>query len=199
MEAGYIRHMSKRLVNSLAGCGITVFVIESVFLASVCWGASCYEDDSGVRMAHHAARAVDALIACMGLCLALAMLVQRSRPFLSCRSLELVGATYCFFFLIFGAFTDDFNMRSLLGATTGYSADAWFLLFIDSVVTISHLVLPLRWSVLWPLEIASMLMFPITSVAFPRLWEFPVAHVLTLTVLLAASSIGKRNLELRER
>eukprot|EP00928_Gymnodinium_smaydae_P052547 TRINITY_DN3650_c0_g3_i1.p1 TRINITY_DN3650_c0_g3~~TRINITY_DN3650_c0_g3_i1.p1 ORF type:complete len:422 (-),score=34.07 TRINITY_DN3650_c0_g3_i1:244-1437(-) len=80
-------------------------------------------------------------------------------------------------------------------------SDARVLLALDTLITVSHLTLPIRWCMLLPLAVLT----PIAYLAFAICLESPdgqmnvIYNALILTSLTILSSVGKRTAEMSER
>lgn len=88
---------------------------------------------------------------------------------------------------------------SVWGMSLG-GTDAGVLLYIDMGVTMLHLMMPIRWVILIPMELAAVPMYAMPAFMLgspdPRLVP---ANVGGLTILVALAAAGKRALEYQER
>eukprot|EP00928_Gymnodinium_smaydae_P029113 TRINITY_DN22018_c0_g1_i3.p1 TRINITY_DN22018_c0_g1~~TRINITY_DN22018_c0_g1_i3.p1 ORF type:complete len:269 (+),score=15.06 TRINITY_DN22018_c0_g1_i3:75-881(+) len=97
---------------------------------------------------------------------------------------------------------DRYYSAQLLGYHLPENAsDGRVLLALDTLITVSHLTLPLRWCILLPLEVLT----PIIYVSIAIYFESPdgtsnvVSNTLILIFLSFMSSMGKRTAEMFER
>eukprot|EP00928_Gymnodinium_smaydae_P052546 TRINITY_DN3650_c0_g2_i1.p1 TRINITY_DN3650_c0_g2~~TRINITY_DN3650_c0_g2_i1.p1 ORF type:complete len:477 (-),score=49.01 TRINITY_DN3650_c0_g2_i1:174-1604(-) len=85
--------------------------------------------------------------------------------------------------------------------TYGLYSDARVLLALDTLITVSHLTLPIRWCMLLPVNVLT----PVAYLTFAICFDSPdgqanvIYNVLILTFLTFMSSIGKRTAEMFER
>eukprot|EP00928_Gymnodinium_smaydae_P052544 TRINITY_DN3650_c0_g1_i1.p1 TRINITY_DN3650_c0_g1~~TRINITY_DN3650_c0_g1_i1.p1 ORF type:complete len:398 (-),score=47.09 TRINITY_DN3650_c0_g1_i1:301-1494(-) len=83
----------------------------------------------------------------------------------------------------------------------GAYSDARVLLALDTLITVSHLTLPIRWCMLLPVQVLT----PVAYVTFAICFNSPdgqlsvVYNTLILTFLTFMSSVGKRTAEMFER
>eukprot|EP00811_Abedinium_folium_P035633 NODE_840_length_2738_cov_16.350057.p1 GENE.NODE_840_length_2738_cov_16.350057~~NODE_840_length_2738_cov_16.350057.p1 ORF type:complete len:817 (-),score=164.59 NODE_840_length_2738_cov_16.350057:210-2660(-) len=79
--------------------------------------------------------------------------------------------------------------------------DTFLLLALDSIVTVSHIFLPVRWFVLWPLEFIVVATYLVPVVMWGSWYSATFAGVysLSLTLLVVMASSGRRELERQER
>lgn len=98
-----------------------------------------------------------------------------------------------------GCHAQDFYIQHIMG-TPGLVPrdDGWPLLFIGTCVTVTHSMLPLRSCIVWPMELFSLILYPLLLLS-TDVSEFPLANWFTLCTLVFSSAFGKRNLEIQER
>lgn len=193
VESGFIKHNTQRRSWGLFLVGATLFVSSAGFLVPACAmnPRKCASDPPKALK-----RSSDMLLAIIGLVLMATMDAQRRRPFLTDRTVERLAAFGAIVILIVGTFGE---------LTSKTSCKTYLLLFIDTCVTVPHVTLPVRWCLLWPLEIVALALYPVwTQVesiygAQTSSPAAPVGHVTLLAVLIVATALGKRDMETRER
>jgi len=200
-EAGFARSLSGKLAKSVMVMSVSSMVCYSIFLcvsaALSCWNAECHEsyDDFNVFMA---CRAVDFASVASMLLVGLVMGAQQRWRMMSDFAVEILTLTMCCVVVIAAPLTEKHVMALVMGIATDEPLDdAWLLLFTDCVITGSHMLLPMRWCTLWPLEVVAIVVYPIISIWSAR--EYPLDKVLTLLLLVLLSASGKRQAEVRER
>lgn len=99
--------------------------------------------------------------------------------------------------------THVFYLSKLLGHDPSeifegrHFSDSFILLAIDGIVTATHIVLPVRWIILMPLELSGVVLYVllITLLGSPE----SNTELLALTGVIAVSALGKRQTEKRDR
>ncbi|CAK0816982.1 unnamed protein product [Prorocentrum cordatum] len=91
------------------------------------------------------------------------------------------------------------NAEAIWGVDLG-PTDGSLVLYIDLVVTSLHLLLPIRWIVLVPLEVIAILVYIVPAVLLgsPAM-NFVPFNIIGLMVLTLFAAIGKRSFERQER
>eukprot|EP00446_Apocalathium_sp_SHHI-4_P056974 CAMPEP_0177292458 /NCGR_PEP_ID=MMETSP0368-20130122/187_1 /TAXON_ID=447022 ORGANISM="Scrippsiella hangoei-like, Strain SHHI-4" /NCGR_SAMPLE_ID=MMETSP0368 /ASSEMBLY_ACC=CAM_ASM_000363 /LENGTH=710 /DNA_ID=CAMNT_0018750093 /DNA_START=1 /DNA_END=2133 /DNA_ORIENTATION=- len=79
--------------------------------------------------------------------------------------------------------------------------DANFILMLDGILTLMHLMLPMRWVAMWPVEVGAVLAYGFFAAFLGSPMEFKnvLYKSLAICMLSLAACIGKRNIELHER
>eukprot|EP00405_Crypthecodinium_cohnii_P034593 CAMPEP_0206531106 /NCGR_PEP_ID=MMETSP0325_2-20121206/3574_1 /ASSEMBLY_ACC=CAM_ASM_000347 /TAXON_ID=2866 /ORGANISM="Crypthecodinium cohnii, Strain Seligo" /LENGTH=659 /DNA_ID=CAMNT_0054027299 /DNA_START=262 /DNA_END=2241 /DNA_ORIENTATION=+ len=84
--------------------------------------------------------------------------------------------------------------------TSGSFTDSRILLGLDAVITISHLMLPMRWSCLLILEVGLVGHYILLAVGLKSSeWAQVPFNTVVLSFLVLASALGKRSVERHER
>ena len=76
--------------------------------------------------------------------------------------------------------------------------DIELVLFIDLIITGSHMALPIRWCMLVPVQLSGVLIYAAASLFVERNSK-PLQPLVFIAVLTFCASFGKRNLERQER
>eukprot|EP00429_Kryptoperidinium_foliaceum_P048786 CAMPEP_0176122214 /NCGR_PEP_ID=MMETSP0120_2-20121206/61546_1 /TAXON_ID=160619 /ORGANISM="Kryptoperidinium foliaceum, Strain CCMP 1326" /LENGTH=676 /DNA_ID=CAMNT_0017456825 /DNA_START=90 /DNA_END=2119 /DNA_ORIENTATION=+ len=204
VENGYLRHLSERLVSSMFVLGITICICQALNLLNelVIRETDCYADmmiDVANRcLTLNVARGCDACMGVVGAVMAVLMKTQQRRNMLTPRSVESLVSAACHVIMILGVLTDSYYVGKIFlnWSLPWDREDSWVMLFIQTCITISHLMLPLRWCALWHIEVLSV--FGYTAL---RSWVgyFTWTRFLTLGLMVMASTFGKRSLESFER
>lgn len=199
VEEGYAESLSDGLVKSMLYAALAHIILYSVYLSTACWHAECHTSELHHKVAVSCRLSDIALI--MGIALmTLIMLAQCRWRCLSPRSVEVCAVVVCMSSLAGGVFTEHFYMARLLNIDDVYKrpVDSWLLLYINCFVTVSHTLMPIRWCMLWPLEVLGSLLFPVLALV-PRPSPYPTPISLTMVLLVILSSLGKRLAEVRDR
>lgn len=79
--------------------------------------------------------------------------------------------------------------------------DSNFILMLDGILTGIHLMLPMRWVAMWPVEVGAVLAYVLFAVFLGSPMELRevVFKSLAICLLSLAACIGKRDVELHER
>jgi len=79
--------------------------------------------------------------------------------------------------------------------------DANLLLMLDAFITAVHLALPIRWIVLWPVEVAVVICYAVVafSLGSPMPLDTVLMNVMMMLVLSSAAGLGRRTIEFHER
>jgi serine/threonine protein kinase len=145
-------------------------------------------------------------IALLGILAALFAKLQKRTGFANLLGFEVSAVLCSTAVLALGAFPSPYHMAQFCGVKdidprSGYPyRDAGTLLFIDLVITSTHLLMPFRWCVLWPLEVLAVLAYAVPSVVFgsPHPKDVPF-NTMALVCLVGFAALGKRTLEMHER
>lgn len=213
VERGYVKLCSDELVPKLSLLGAMLLL-----LCVVLWFE--WTDDRCCSTALSVAliwrrRAVIATVAALG---AVVMVATRVKRFMACVQPALCElGTVCTIVAVTITvyYTNPYYMVKLEGqdpaaifATDlseehrrGALTDTRLLLTIDFIVTVSHLALPIRWCVLWPVELAGVLFYAmmIGALGSPEGQGSAGVNLLFLMGLTFGALMGKRRIEFHER
>lgn len=82
-----------------------------------------------------------------------------------------------------------------------FASDSRNLLLIDAIVTAAHLGLPVRWFIMLPMEIASVILYMVLAFVFGSAEPLPavMGNISLLLTVVVLSALGKRATEIVER
>ncbi|CAK0840988.1 unnamed protein product [Prorocentrum cordatum] len=106
--------------------------------------------------------------------------------------------------LLVNAFIDPYYLAKVQGYDCyalwpdRHFTDSSSLLFVDGIITAAHMMLPLRWFVLVPVQVVGVLRYASLGLLFsPE--DLPFVNLVFLAALVYVASVGKRTLEQHER
>jgi len=125
------------------------------------------------------------------------------RTMVSARNRELVFLMPVLLWLVNLIPMEKFYIRKLLGSDIDEArvhSDASLLLALDAIITGTHLLLPMRWSLLLPAQLLSVSLYGMCFCLGSQEGGYRSAlNLVNITGLVLASSIGKRAQEISER
>ncbi|CAK0875567.1 unnamed protein product [Prorocentrum cordatum] len=197
-------------------CRATVRVIYAIAIAGLMWVLFVYRiwDDSENLTAEAKELSRWRILIFLGMLgsmiLALGagrLLVQRN--IVSTPVLEALIVSSCICFVMLFAI---FLPKHYLSRVFGYDdpeavwlmnlcgTDGNVVLYIDCVVTALHLLMPIRWFVLVPMEVAAVLAYSVPALLLGSPTDDMVpANILGLLVLTVLAAVGRRSVEMQER
>lgn len=194
-ESIFAASLHEKLAKAMFVCCSCTFFAFSMVSFGDCWQPSCHRNYSVWLIT----KSVDmAFIGVSGL-VALCLVPQHFFHCLTPACLDFTTVLLACMAVLLSPFTEEFYVSSFLqesldGVTP--PDEAWLLLYIDTIVTVSHVLLPMRWCKLWPLEVTAIFVYPCVAI-----WSgtFFWHKVLPLVGLVCLSAWGKRLSETRER
>jgi hypothetical protein len=195
MEHLFVQSKQEALVKSVIQGGAAVAVLAVIITASRLHNPTLIQPEIK--------RLCIALFAALGMVLAK---LQQRKGLLNMVGFEIAAILCCSGVLALGAFPSPYHMAQFVGikdfdTMSGYPyQDTGTLLFIDLVITSTHLIMPFRWCVLWPLEVLAVLSYALPSfiLGSPHPKDVPF-NTMALACLVGFAALGKRLLEQHER
>jgi len=207
MEQGFAQGTSARLVDSTIKVGWILCVTSCCAL--VLDAATGYFNNlpEGIgRTIEMTSYLFDVGLCVMAIASVVVMKIQQRFELANHLGIELVIISMCVVIVICGVLSDKWYLGRFHGLEDPSAAahrelsGTWLVLFLDIIITGTHIALPVRWSVLLPLEVFVAMVYPLLSLMYDsphREASFDV-HI-SLLVLIFFSSLGKRSLERLER
>lgn len=178
---------------------------EMIYMASLCYDPKDYKNKEHYRIKMQCLW-FDISLGGLGLILVVATTLQRRFKVASALVVEAAMMLFSMVIIIVGIFTDPFYIARLQGIENPgafmqiATADTWILLLIELVITATHVTLPIRWCVLWPLEVFGLMVYPMVVVIIGTpAQETWLSSWLCLVCLGVFSMVGRRTVERLER
>lgn len=216
MEKGYVKLCSDELVPKLSFLGALLLLLCVILWFEWTDDILCCSTDLSDALMWRR-RAVIAIVAALG---AIVMVATRIKRLMACMQPALCElGTVCTIVAVTITvyYTNPYYMVKLEGEDPaamlisaaepseqhrgGSLTDTRLLLTIDFIVTISHLSLPIRWCVLWPVELAGVLFYAMMAgtLGSPEGRRSAGINLLFLVGLTFGALVGKRRIEFHER
>lgn len=216
MEAEFVQGRAPELASALFVGGGMIFAFSSFVLAGL-MGAQAPQGNgvAGFTLASSLLMRRQMIVGTMAACGVLAMMVAKAPRILdSIRPADCEMSVVCAVvaITIVACLVDPYYMAKMHGLDpyTVFAAgipdgdllfaDTRVLLYVDGIITVSHLLLPVRWCVLWPVDCAGVLSYAamISLIGSPE--KGRAAGNLGLLIALCLSMLmGKRRIECHER
>mmetsp|Transcript_113391 Transcript_113391/g.293575 ORF Transcript_113391/g.293575 Transcript_113391/m.293575 type:complete len:826 (+) Transcript_113391:56-2533(+) len=207
-EQGFLRSASTRLVSNVFWVAVVILLLKganfTTKLNSGQWDREDYPDDT-VYQIEMICSAFDALAVLGSLLVALIMMAQRLTSCASAAAIEKGVAFLLVFVMMWGVAMDRGYMARFHGVSDPGErldrklTDTFILLHFSLVVTFSHMYLPIRWCLLWPLELVAVLTYPAMIVIFGSNESHPQVNLLGECGIVIFAALGKRTIERYER
>eukprot|EP00445_Apocalathium_hangoei_P009287 CAMPEP_0203886872 /NCGR_PEP_ID=MMETSP0359-20131031/30640_1 /ASSEMBLY_ACC=CAM_ASM_000338 /TAXON_ID=268821 /ORGANISM="Scrippsiella Hangoei, Strain SHTV-5" /LENGTH=803 /DNA_ID=CAMNT_0050807783 /DNA_START=112 /DNA_END=2523 /DNA_ORIENTATION=- len=207
MEQGFAQGTSTRLIDSTFKLGWIICVGFSFALVlDVATGYFTNLPEGFGRTIEMTSSFCDMGLGVMGIAFVVVMKMQQRFNFATHLGIELVIISMCVVLVVVGVLSDRWYMGRFYGFEDPSAvvhrelSGTWLVLFLDMIITGTHIALPVRWSVLLPLEVFVAMVYPFLSLMYgsPHREASPAVHI-SLIILVVLSALGKRSLERLER
>lgn len=197
VEAGFVQTASKRLARN---CFIVGCACCSMYIAGCVWNALVSHYD---RKCFNWRLCVgrDICFSMVTFCMTFGIGAQLRWRWLSPMALEIYCVACVCIVLMFGILIEKWYFATVFGGghpdSTLKPDNGWVMMMINLSVVVSHMTVPIRCCMLLPIQVLSVVVFPVIAGVYDS--DFPVATVLGVWLLVGLSMDGRRTWELRER
>lgn len=209
-EYKYLAANSEELASKLGLCAIVCFFIDVIVLVRLSMNEASMYANEEAKSEHPTVQVVIIIfLALIGACLlavGFTARLQLSRQKFSPGAFEQGAALLVCLAAITPLLVSPYYIVRIAGIdpptvlSSTYLHDTGLCLATDLVVTASHLLLPIRWSKLWPVEVLGIICYVLVVifVGSPE-QEQARANCYMLVGLVALATVGKRAMEYADR